>query len=617
MITLKPNNLGHLTKSMLILGSLVLWYPPRVAGQTPTTPRTYYISPAQGIDQNDGSQNAPWKTFAPLNQITLNPGDRIEIVSPGELTESLIPRGKGTAQHPITIHFAPGRYDWIPGKLATRKLNISNTNDDPQGDKTVAIELDQVSHINLGGQGAQLFCRGKMVNIHFNQASHIAISDLSFDYHRPTVSEFKVDEVKPHEATITIHKDSAYTIDQGKVIWVGEGWRHPAGGYGQTFRPTDKSLWRSSCPLGNIDRAEELAPGKLKVHFKQNPGFEQGFIYQNRDTRRDCAGVFCNRSENIVWNNVHFNFVHGMGIVSQFTKDIAFSHLEFAPRKDSGRTCAAWADMLHFSGCTGKILVDSAHFSGSNDDPINIHGTYLRVTEKVAPQTIKVRFMHPQTYGFEAFVAGDEIEFINRETLLPYGKTQIVSAKMLNEKEMELQLKSPVPNAFQPNDAIENITWTPSVHIRNCLVEADPTRGFLISTRKPVVVENCLFKGTNMSALLIAGDVNSWFESGAAQNMTIRNNMFAQCAEPVILFQPENSKGTEDHPIHSNIKISNNYFQLRGQNAISLKSTGNVSLRNNYFSGNWGTQAPTLDQLVHRHLSPPFQERNNSIEKKN
>ena len=67
-------------------------------------------------------------------------------------------------------------------------------------------------------------------------------------------------------------------------------------------------------------------------------------------------------------------------------------------------------DGLHVSGCRGRRLVKDCVFSGAHDDAINIHGTYLRVVERLPGRQVKARSMHPQTFGFLAFSPGDEIE---------------------------------------------------------------------------------------------------------------------------------------------------------------------------------------------------------------
>jgi hypothetical protein len=80
--------------------------------------------------------------------------------------------------------------------------------------------------------------------------------------------------------------------------------------------------------------------------------------------------------------------------------------------------------------------------------------------------------------------------------------------------EMMLTLQNPLPEDIRENDVLENVTWTPEVEIRGCKVSHIPTRGFLITTRRPVLVEDNEFRATNMSAILIEDDAAGWFESG-------------------------------------------------------------------------------------------------------
>ena len=82
------------------------------------------------------------------------------------------------------------------------------------------------------------------------------------------------------------------------------------------------------------------------------------------------------------------------------------------PRLETGRTVAAFADFMHISSCRGKVGILNSHFEGAHDDPINVHGTHLRIIDKPAPNQVLVRFMHGQSYGFDAFFTGDEIDFV-------------------------------------------------------------------------------------------------------------------------------------------------------------------------------------------------------------
>jgi hypothetical protein len=225
------------------------------------------------------------------------------------------------------------------------------------------------------------------------------------------------------------------------------------------------------------------------------------------------------------------------------------------------------------------LLIKDCIFSGAHDDAINVHGTYLRVIEKISDKQLKVKFMHKQTYGFMAFNRGDEIEFVNHESYKSYGMNKIKEAVLLNPKEMLLTFEKSSPPELNLEDVIENATWTPEVEIRDCRVSRIPTRGFLLSTRRKVMVEENEFLSTHMSAILLAIDANNWYESGYVRDMTIRNNRFIRCAEPVIHIEPGNS--LSNNTVYQNIKIEKNEFVLRNELIVKAKSTKNLVVTGN------------------------------------
>ena len=324
------------------------------------------------------------------------------------------------------VSFAPGRYDFHPGQAFRRNYQISNTNDDPEGGKAVGILLAGARHFRISGPGACLVYRGKMIEVCIDRCQDITISDLQFDYHRPTVSEFTVAAVGAGYVDLEIHKDSHYRIDDGQITWQGEGWSYKTG-LAQELDLRTNEVWRRRDPLQGLT-LEEIKPFVVRARGKHDMRPQR--VYQIRDTRRDCAGVFTRRSRNITWKNVNFRFLHGMGLVNQFSENLTFDSVAVAPAETSGRTTAAWADCIQVSGCRGRLLVKDCLFSGAHDDAINIHGTHLRVVERLSDRQIKVRFMHAQTFGFMAFNPGDEIEFVRWDSLMTYGPNRVEEARL-------------------------------------------------------------------------------------------------------------------------------------------------------------------------------------------
>jgi hypothetical protein len=279
------------------------------------------------------------------------------------------------------------------------------------------------------------------------------------------------------------------------------------------------------------------------------------------------------------------HFMHGLGIVSQFSENISLFKVAVAPGKNSGRVIASFADCFHFSGCKGLVKIDSCFTSGSHDDPVNVHGTHLQMTSIDAAQKIKLRFMHHQTYGFEAFFAGDSIAFINPQTLMPLGTAKLKTATLINKKEMEIEVEGDVAPFVKAGLCIENLSWTPEVIIRNSRFERTNTRGLLITTRRKVLIEQNVFYHTGMFPILIADDASSWFESGAVRDVTIRNNVFEDCGynsgSGAINIAPENHELIIGDMVHHNIRIENNLFKMINNSVLSARSVDHL-----LFTGN-------------------------------
>ncbi len=551
----------------------------------PVQARTYCIDPAHGSDEAAGSTQAPWQSLAPLNKQSLSAGDKV-LLNPGRIVGSLAPRMKGSAQKPVQIIFAPGTYEWQAEGLNEEKMHISNTNDAPDMPKRVMLDLHAAHHVSVSGKGALLRCRGRMMQLHMDSCSHIAFNGIAFDYARPTVSEYTAVEVGEDSAVFTIHPDSDYRIDNGHLRWVGEGWEEEPGGFVQQYTAEPLHVFNCGNAKGLTGRVEELAPHRVRLYYKngKNPGFVKGATYQHRQVRREYASVFCNNSSDISYNGVAFHFMHGMGVVSQFSRDLSFTDVSIAPRPESGRTCASWADMLHFSGCSGTIRVKRVFFSGAHDDAINIHGTHLLITDMQGGNRLTLRFKHGQTWGFPAFRAGDEVDFICGKTLNSKGMGKIKEAKLSPDgRSMEVWLEKSIPAGIAPGtDCLENVTATPEVHISQCKVQCIPTRAFLLTTRRPVTVSKNTFIGTHHSALLVADDARSWYESGMVKKMNISGNTFEQCNEPVISISPANREHAK--PVHTGISITDNTFNMKGKEGVKLKSAGNVTIKGNRFS---------------------------------
>ncbi|MFS8087279.1 MAG: hypothetical protein ACMG6H_16720, partial [Acidobacteriota bacterium] len=465
--------------------------------------KTYFVDPRLGNDANSGTRAAmAWKSLIRVNQLRLGPGDTV-LIGPGVHDETLMPNASGSGSRPVVIRFAPGRHLFSAKNALSRSYFVSNSADSPTLPRPIGIFVKDSHDLRIVGvPGTEILFGARMTYLVDDHARDITYSGLNFDMVRPTVSEFKVVSTSLHSVVIQVAEGSTYTVNNGRFNWSGDlgpGWTMV-----QEAIPSQGKCWRRGRwdPFVNAT-ATQLGGGRvLLTYLEGTMGLEAGHQFQFRNVIRDTTSGVNTRCKNITFRNCNFYALPGMAIVSQFTENITFDHVNVVPRPGTNRTCPAWADCFHFSGCRGQVLVDSCRFSGTQDDPINVHGTHLCLVERSGDKQVLVRFMHSQTYGFAAFQEGDEIAFTSHLSLCEYGRAKVQKLERVTDTDWRLTLDRTVP-VFAPNDVVENVTWNPNVVIRNCHVTMDSCRGFLITTRNQVVIENNMIAST-MSAVDIA-----------------------------------------------------------------------------------------------------------------
>lgn len=525
-----------------------------------------------------------------LIQLTILAQSRVIEISPeqGKDNENLmlaLEKAAGYKGKPVTVRLSPGIYKLDRSKSTQVLYHISNTtseSEDPDPTKHIGLYLHSLKNITIDGCGSTLQMNGEMTSFVLDRCEGIILKNLNIDYKHPTQTEVEVLEEGKDYLIVQVHPTSQYRIVDEQLEWYGDGWSFK-NGIAQSYDRASNMTWRSWSPMENLIRAVELRPNVLYLQYKEKPQVGLHIVFQMRDSFRDEVSGFVNRSKNVQLENLNFYYLGNFGVVCQYSENVTFDRCNFAPRPDSGRTNAGFADFIQVSGCRGMIDIRNSRFSGAHDDPINIHGTHLRVTEFLSPNRLKVRFMHDQTFGFEAFFKGDDIELVDPLSLLAVEKAKVKEAKLVTPREMELTLSGPLsPEVIQRKDlVVENVLWTPEVRITNNYFERIPTRGILITTRRKSLIEGNTFYGMQMSGILVADDGLSWYESGPVHDLTIRRNTFFNCGEPVINIDPENReyKGA----VHKNITIEENYFYMRknSSSVIRAKAVDGLVIRHN------------------------------------
>ncbi|HTF31619.1 MAG TPA: right-handed parallel beta-helix repeat-containing protein, partial [Flavitalea sp.] len=326
---------------------------------------------------------------------------------------------------------------------------------------------------------------------------------------------------------------------------------------------------------------------RLTYPFKRMP--KPGNILIFRHSPRDHSAMFIQNSKDVELRNMDIYHSAGLGILSQYTENLDFRKINFVPNAQKGRFFSGHDDAMHYSNCKGTIVVDSCRYAGLMDDPINIHGTYVKIIRKLSTNKLLCRFMEPMSIGMEWARAGEEVDFINHESLQTIGKSVVSVFRAVSTTDFEITFTAAVPTEVKLADGLENLTWTPAAMIKNSAFESCRARGILVSTPKKVVIENNVFSSSG-SAILVAGDVNSWYESGAVTDLLIKGNKFLsssmtsqyQFCEAIISLFPEIPVMNDKTPAyHRNIQIIDNEFHAYDYPILFAQSVNGLKFEHN------------------------------------
>ena len=119
----------------------------------------------------------------------------------------------------------------------------------------------------------------------------------------------------------------------------------------------------------------------------------------------------------------------------------------------------------------------------------------------------------------------------------------------------------------------------------------------MFSTPRKVVVEHNLYDHTSGSAILLSGDCNGWYETGACRDVTIRNNRFVnsltsqfQFTEAIISIFPVipdlAKQQSYFHGSPQGIVIENNDFVTFDTPLVYAVSVDGLKIENNKVTHN-------------------------------
>ncbi len=504
-----------------------------------------------------------------------------------------------------TLIFKAGEYDFFPEGANKREYYISNHDQD--NPKLVAVPLEGMKNFTLDGGGADFYMNGRMLPISIIQSENCTIKNLHIDTRVPQITQIEILENDSENGTITyrIAPYANYKIVDKRLVTFGENWElTPQAGIAFDGK-TKHLVYQTSDIAVGVGNVEEIEPRVIRAVWKDSR-LVPGTIVALRDYARPTPGIFVSESKDTELNQVTVHYAEGMGLLAQVSENLTLDHFSVALRGENDtRYFTTQADATHFSACKGMIRSVDGLYEGMMDDAINVHGTYLRVIKKVDDKTVIGKYMHYQAYGFYWGGAGDEVQFVNSDVMEVVGGNKIVSItpsdkeQLAGCKEFKITFETAVPaDVDNGKYGIENLEWTPEVLFAGNTIRNNRARGTLFSTPKRTVVENNLFDHTSGTAILLCGDCNGWFETGACRDVTIRNNKFInaltnmfQFTDGIISIYPVIPQLAEQKKYFhggegKGVVIENNLFDTFDAPLVYAKSLDGLVFRGNQITTN-------------------------------
>jgi hypothetical protein len=492
------------------------------------------------------------------------------------------------------LKFPEGRYDFWPHHCIEHEYFESATQD--VNPKRLAMLMEEMSGFTIDGGGSDFVFHDRMQPFTVDRCRDITIRNLSVDWDIPLTAQAVVLQATDSYVDLQINAyESPYIIEDGQLVFVGEGWKSAWWGPGGTMEFERER--RIVVPGGNSSmnvkggyRAEELSKGKIRIHavYKRTPA--GGNFLVLRHSRRDHSGIFIIDSRDVRVEHVNLYHYPGLGILAQYSENLTYRNVRCVPNEAKGRILSGHDDGFQISNCRGDVTVDSCEFHALMDDPIIFYGVYVPVVEKTDDYTLRCRMVHEEIRGLHWARQGETIAFIDGKTMQQTVTGTVKSFRRIDPEYFELSFREPLPKEAIAGNALENLDWRcRNISVTNSHFRSTRARGLLAATPGKVVISGNTFESSG-SAILLECDLNYWYISGPVEDVLITKNIFKspcmtsmyQYTEAVISIFPQLPVlDAKTPPYNRNIVITDNEFHLFDYPILYALSVDGIEFSNN------------------------------------
>lgn len=496
-----------------------------------------------------------------------------------------------TKDKDVELVFEKGVYRFLPDYAVGKYLEITNHGN---GYKRIIFNFSKFRSVTIEGNGAEFIFHGQAMPFLFKGCDNVKVSDLVIDWDIPFTFLGEVTAVNEREGwrDIKPFKDGfSWSIKNGQLEFPNiDGFSYSYPGSTLAFDSSEKRPIHGAWDIHSKPRwVEQLPGGNLRFHefLKYYPPV--GSLLSSKGDRehdRYAPAFDFKSSSNIELNGIIIHHVLGMGFLFERSQNIRLINSGVYLREGTNRVISSTADATHFCNCKGSILIENCRFENMLDDGTNVHGTYVVVDEVIDNNTLRAKLTHFEQRGFEFAAPTDEVWFI-RQPSPKRSETAVVSnVKVINEEFMEISFDPMLPEGLKPGDILENKTWNPEFTMRGCTIRNHRARNVVLKTPLKTVIEDNFFSSM-MSSIFFRGETFFWYESGAVNDVLIRNNTFDYCAysgseHSILNVTPRLGKSFNQSIIYDrNIRFVDNTIRTFGNRIVSADRVDGLTINNN------------------------------------
>ncbi len=538
---------------------------------------------------------------------TVRLSDYSNFIMNGDATPALLRALEECKQHSSArLLLGGGEWHFYREHAARHTCYISNND---SGEKNIIFPLYGFQNLTIDGEGAALQFHGEVCPFVLDESENVTLKDFSIDYPNPYV----------FQATVVAAEEDSLILDVDP-----ESMPVSAARDGLIFHNSDddRELFSDKLLVCEFDRETRAPSAYIPPYFLYLRKGEDmnchSSMYRYVDVtmlsyrrmvfrghfghlhkignkligtcgpgpgKRNCPGIFGNRSKNILLENITFYATGAMGVIGQVCENVTLRKVRAIPNRALDRYLSVNADATHFVNCLGDIVYEDCVFTGMMDDASNVHGIYYKIHKIKDQREVVLTYGHHQQVGVNVFDVGDRINVVNSQSLETVATLTVKSITKRSPEYLTICTEEDIPSV-DADFVIENLTKNPNLYVHRCKCGDNRPRGFLPATRGRIVIQNSIFH--NMSAgVQFSGDANSWYEAAAVEDVLIKGNQFKNAAYAggtAIRMNPNATKKTR--PYHKNITIIENEFEMSGERFLNASLVENLIFKDNVFKKN-------------------------------